>query len=620
MSNYPILEQINTPEDIKSLDAAQTEALCAELRKKIIETVAHNGGHLSSNLGVVELTVALHKLFHSPEDEIIFDVGHQCYAHKLLTGRFEQFGTLRTKGGISGFTNPEESEHDIFYSGHSSTSISAACGLARAKKLKGEKGFVVAVIGDGSLTGGEAYEGLNNAYEDADNLIVIINDNKMSISQNKSSLATSLAKIRSTKRYFRSKQRFRAILKHVPIIGIPIRNRIVKAKYALKGALYHSSFFEDLGYVYLGPVDGHNLTRLNDILEIATLRGEPCVVHVETIKGKGYAPAENDPEHFHGVGPFDITTGQSIKPSGESFSKAFSDTICSFAQKDKRICAVTAAMPTGTGLEHFAEQFENRYFDVGIAEQHAVTFCSGLAKNGIIPIFAVYSTFLQRAYDQLIDDISLQKLKVIFAIDRAGFVGSDGQTHQGLFDIPMLAGIPDINIFAPASFEELSNMMYRSVYKEAFSSAIRYPRGGECVLPEGYQPDGKDYSVFESEQKTDKLIITFGRTFGFAYEAQQRLSEAGIPVNILKLNKIKPIHAEAVRYALGYDAIWFYEESMKIGGIGEHFHILLANEGYKGSYALSAVEDTFVKPAEVSEQFKEFGLDTESIVKDISNG
>ena len=615
MSKYKLLEKINSPEDIKNFDEQQTVALCAELREKIIETVSKNGGHLASNLGVVELSVVLHKVFHSPEDEIIFDVGHQCYAHKLLTGRYAQFDTLRTKGGISGFTNPEESEHDFFYSGHSSTSISAAIGLARAKKLKGERGYVIAVIGDGSLTGGEAYEGLNNAYDDADNLIIVINDNKMSISKNQSSLATSLAKIRATKSYYKSRERFQAFLRRIPLIGIPLRNAIVKSKYALKGALYHSSFFEDLGYAYLGPVDGHNLARLTNIFEVAKLRGKPSVVHIETIKGKGYAPAEQDPEHFHGVGAFDIATGESA-PSGASYSKAFSEAICSFAESDKRICAVTAAMPTGTGLETFAESFPARYFDVGIAEQHAVTFCSGLAKNGMIPIFAVYSTFLQRAYDQIIHDVSLQKIKMIFAIDRAGFVGSDGQTHQGLFDIPMMICIPDINIFAPASFAEMRHMMYRAVYKEESASAIRYPRGGEFELPDIYEPIGEDYTVFECEN-AKKLIVTFGRTFSAAYTTQQELAKEGIALSILKLNKIKPIHPLAVEYACGFDEIYFYEESMKVGGVGEHFNLLLAKEKYQGAFRLRAVEETFVKPASVEEQMKEFGLDSESMKRDI---
>ena len=618
MSEYKLLEHITSPKDVQSLDEADTIALCAEIREKIIETVSHNGGHLASNLGAVELSVVLHQMFHSPEDEIIFDVGHQCYTHKLLTGRYQRFDTLRTKGGISGFTNPTESEHDIFYSGHSSTSISAACGLARAKKLKGEKGYVIAVIGDGSLTGGEAYEGLNNAYSDADNLIIVINDNKMSISSNKSSLATSLAKIRSTKRYFKSRERFQELLKRIPLIGIPIRNRIVKYKYALKGALYHSSFFEDLGYAYLGPVDGHNIERLKGVFEVAKLRGKPSVVHIETIKGKGYAPAEQDPEHFHGVGPFDIATGKS-KSGGESFSKAFSNAICAFGENDKRVCAVTAAMPTGTGLEVFSETFPQRYFDVGIAEQHAVTFCSGLAKNGMIPVFAVYSTFLQRAYDQIIHDVSLQRLKVIFAVDRAGFVGSDGQTHQGLFDIPMMLSIPDINIFAPSSFAELNSMMYRAIYKEQYSSAIRYPRGGESALPEGFEPAKEDYTVFEGASGAKKLIVTYGRTFSAAYLAQQKLQKDGIGVTILKLNKIKPIHPDAVQYARGFQDVYFYEESMRTGGIGEYFDLLLAGENYKGNFMLHAVENTFVAPASVEEQLKEFGLDAESMVNDIKS-
>ena len=618
MSDYPLLEKIHSPKDIQAFDEQTSAQLCSEIRAKMIETVSRNGGHLASNLGVVELSVVLHQVFHSPEDEIIFDVGHQCYAHKLLTDRYGVFDTLRMKDGISGFTNPEESEHDIFYSGHSSTSISAACGLARAKKLNGEKGYVIAVIGDGSLTGGEAYEGLNNAYADADNLIIVINDNKMSISSNKSSLASSLAKIRSTKTYYRSRERFQKVLGHIPLIGIPLRNKIVKYKYALKGALYHSSFFEDLGYAYLGPVNGHNLARLKNIFEVAKLRGKPSVVHIETIKGKGYAPAEKDPEHFHGVGPFDIETGQSA-PSGTNYSKAFSKAICSFAANDTRICAVTAAMPTGTGLEIFAEDYAERYFDVGIAEQHAVTFCSGLAKNGMVPIFAVYSTFLQRAYDQLIHDISLQKLKVVFAIDRAGFVGAAGPTHQGLFDIPMLNNIPDITIFAPSCFAELHSMMYRAVYQEKLASAVRYPRGGEFMLPAGFAPDGKDYTVFEAPERTDTLIVTFGRTFSAAYEAQQKLAQEGIAVGILKLNKIKPVAAQAVTYASGFKKIYFYEESMKTGGIGEHFEYLLSAQAYKGDFSLTAVEETFVKPAQVSEQLHMFGLDAAGIISDIKS-
>ena len=616
MEQLSLLEKINSPSDIKSLNDEELAVLCSQIREKIITTASENGGHLASNLGAVELTVAIHKSFDSPEDQIVFDVGHQCYTHKLLTGRYESFDSLRKKDGISGFTNPEESEHDIFYSGHSSTSISAAIGLARAKKIKGDKGYVVALIGDGSLTGGEAYEGLNNATRELDNLIIIINDNKMSISTNKSSLASNLTKIRNTKRYYHSKEIFEKFLSKIPLVGRAIRNRLVRYKYALKGVLYHSSFFEDLGFAYLGPVEGHDLEKLGNIFEVAKNRGKPSVVHVETVKGKGYLPAEEDPEHFHGVGPFDIKTGKSA-PSSKSYSSAFSDALLSFAANDKRICAVTAAMPTGTGLEEFSKQFENRYFDVGIAEQHAVTFCSGLAKNGLIPLFAVYSTFLQRAYDQLIHDVSLQKQKVILAIDRAGFVGSDGQTHQGLFDIPMLNGIPDFNIFAPSSFSDLQNHIYRAVYQEKYASAIRYPRGGEGILPEGYIPDGKDFTVFENGESKKNLIITFGRTFCDAYKAGRELESEGIAASILKLNKIKPINPEAVKYARNFENIFFYEESMKVGGVGEHFVNLLEQVGFSGNFTVKAVENRFVKPAEVSEQIKEFGLDAESMVRDI---
>ena len=616
MANFNQLQKIQSPDDIKNLSEQELETLAAEIREKIVDTVAANGGHLASNLGSVELTLAIHSVFHSPEDQIVFDVGHQCYAHKLLTGRYESFASLRQEGGITGFTNPEESEHDIFYSGHSSTSVSAAYGLARAKKLRGEKGFVIAVIGDGSLTGGEAYEGLNNAYADADNLIIIINDNKMSISKNQSSLASSLAKIRSTQRYYNSKLRFEKFLSKLPLIGRPLRNKLVKYKYALKGVLYHSSFFEDLGYAYLGPVDGHNIGRMQNLLEVAKQREKPCVIHVDTIKGKGYAPAEADPERFHGIGPFDKETGESL-PSAKSFSSAFSDALCSFAEKDKRICAVTAAMPTGTGLERFSTLFPQRYFDVGIAEQHAVTFCSGLAKNGLLPVFAVYSTFLQRAYDQIIHDVSLQGVKMIFAIDRAGFVGSDGQTHQGLFDIPMLNAVPDISVFAPSCFADLHHHFYRCIYTEEKSSAVRYPRGGEGVMPEGYTPDGKDFTVFEGEGN-QTLIVTFGKTFCEAYKAQQELSEKGIPVTILKLNKIKPIALEAVNYAKGYERIYFFEESIKTGGVGEHFAAMLTAEGYNGKLCIQAVENTFVKQAEVSRQLEEFGLNADSMVREIS--
>ena len=440
----------------------------------------------------------------------------------------------------------------------------------------------------------------------------------MSIAKNQSSHASIFSKVRSTKRYYSSKEKFQRFLVKIPLLGRPLRNYLVKYKYALKGVLYHSSFFEDMGYAYLGPVNGHDIARLLNIFEVAKHRGKPCVIHVDTVKGKGYKPAEEDAERFHGIGAFDVSTGVSAE-GGENYSSVFGGALCAFAESDKRICAVSAAMPSGTGLTRFAQQYPQRFFDVGIAEQHAVTFCAGLAKNGMVPVFAVYSTFLQRAYDQIIHDVALQKLKVIFGVDRAGFVGADGQTHQGLYDISMMNAVPNLNIFAPSCFADLKNHMYRAVYKETLASAIRYPRGGEGAMPEGYQPDGADYTVFESETPARVLIVSFGRTFCAAYGAQRALAQKGTAVDVLKLNKIKPIHPDAVSYAKGYEKIYFYEEGMKTGGIGEHFLALLNAKGFRGKFSLRAVENTFVKAAEVSEQMKEFMLDTDSIIGDIGS-
>jgi 1-deoxy-D-xylulose-5-phosphate synthase len=371
-----------------------------------------------------------------------------------------------------------------------------------------------------------------------------------------------------------------------------------------------------LGYAYLGPVDGHNIQRLEDIFEVAKLSSKACIIHVDTVKGKGYLPAQIDPTFFHGVGSFDISTGRA-KASAMDFSKAFSEAICTFAQKDRRVCAVTAAMPSGTGLERFSLSFKDRYFDVGIAEQHAVTFSSGLAKNGMIPIFAVYSTFLQRAYDQLIHDISLQGVKVIFAVDRAGFVGSDGQTHQGLFDISMLNSVPYISIFAPASYDELNHMMFRAMYKEPGSCAIRYPRGSEYELPSDFEVVDEDYCVYQDTDEKERIIITFGRLFSFACKASDELKKDSQNVSVLKLNKIKPISRDALEYALKFKKIYFYEEGIEAGGVGEQFAIMLADRKFKGSFKLKAVDETFVKPADVESQLKEFGLDRESMVKDL---
>ena len=424
-----VLDRVNSPKDLKKLNDNELEELCSDIRELLINTVSKTGGHLASNLGVVELTVAMHKVFNSPNDQIVFDVGHQCYTHKILTGRKDKFSTLRTENGISGFTRPVESEHDIFSSGHSSTSISSAVGLARAKQIKGEKGKVIAVIGDGALTGGLAYEALNNSGNDNSNLIVVLNDNNMSISKNVGSMAKNLTTIRTSKRYVTFKSNFQRHLSRIPKIGTQINRFFTYINTKIRKVVYKSTFFEDLGFRYYGPIDGHDIDLLVDVFNAAKAHNHSVLIHVNTVKGKGYYPAEKNPTQFHGIGKFDINTGEP-KSSGKNFSAAFGEVMCKFAQKDSRICCVTAAMAEGTGLCNFAKQYPKRFFDVGIAEQHAVTFSSGLARNGLVPVFAVYSTFLQRSYDQLIHDVAMQNLKVIFAIDRAGFVGEDGESHR----------------------------------------------------------------------------------------------------------------------------------------------------------------------------------------------
>ena len=428
---YKLLSKITSPKDIKKMDIARLNELSGEIRYKLIETVSENGGHLASNLGMVELTVALHKVFNSPKDQIVYDVGHQCYTHKLLTGRYDKFSTLRTKGGISGFTRPTESEHDIFFSGHSATSVSAGLGLAKAKMLKGDDGYVVSVIGDGSFTGGMVFEALNNGGRSKAKHIIILNDNKMSISENVGAFAKYLAVIRSRPEYYSFKANTEKVLNKIPL-GEKIVKKLYRIKTDIKNKVYEqSTFFEDLGYRYMGPIDGHNIENLCDALSSAKSVNGPVLLHVITVKGKGYEYAEKDPSVFHGISKFDVDTGEAIS-SHKSYSGFFGDTLCSLAKEDKTICAITAAMGIGTGLDCFSEKYPDRFFDVGIAEEHAVTFGSGLAKNGMRPVFAVYSTFLQRCYDQIVHDVSLQKQKVVFAVDRAGFVGEDGETHHGL--------------------------------------------------------------------------------------------------------------------------------------------------------------------------------------------
>lgn len=607
-----LLSKINSPSDVKKLNENGLELLAGEVRQVLIDTVSQTGGHLASNLGVVELTIALHKVFDSPKDQIVWDVGHQVYTHKLLTGRYNNFGTLRKQGGISGFPRPSESEHDIFYSGHSSASISAAYGLAVAKKINNDSNYSIAVIGDGSFTGGLAYEGLNNAGRSNTRLIVILNDNEMSISKNVGSIARYLAAIRTKPEYYSFVAGLEKRIVKIPRSGEKIYNFFTKTKTALKNTMYRSTLFEDMGFKYLGPINGHDINALCEALESAKAIECPVLLHINTIKGKGYNFAEQSPMQFHGISQFDIVTGEPVLSSA-NYSSEFGKYLCEMASDDKKICAITAAMSLGTGLEDFSKKFPKRFFDVGLAEEHAVTFSGGLAKDGMTPVFAVYSTFLQRCYDQLVHDAALQRQKIVLAIDRAGFVGEDGETHQGILDVAFLNTIPDITVYSPSSFSELKIELTKAVYEDKGVVAVRYPRGSQISLPDNYEYKKENFSIYGNTD-AEIAIATYGNLFGYACETLKILEQKGINIKILKLNRIKPIDENAIKSLLQCKSIFFFEEGIRSGGVGEAFALQLLESGYKGKYKLQAVNDCFVEHASVSQLLKQYGMDTESMV------
>ena len=610
-----LINQIKSPEDLQSFSLEQLEMLCNEIRELIIKTVSNNGGHLASNLGVVELTVALHRVFHSPDDDIVWDVGHQSYTHKILTGRRDRLSTIRKQGGLSGYPNRSESDYDPFNTGHSSTSISAALGIAYAKLLTGQPGNVIAVIGDGALTGGLAYEGLNNAGHFPKNLIIILNDNKMSISRNVGSMARYLAHIRTKPGYFRVKGNVENVLDHVPLAGKPLHHFLSKAKGALKQAMYHNTtIFEDMGFYYYGPFDGHNLKKLISVLENVKNIDHPILLHVLTQKGKGYLFAEQNPGKFHGVSSFDIETGKSIS-TGENFSSVFGSHICTLASKDDKICAITAAMQLGTGLTEFAKQFPTRFFDIGIAEEHAVTFSGGLAAGGVLPIFAVYSSFLQRGYDQIIHDVAIQRVKAVFAIDRAGIVGEDGETHQGIFDVAFLNSIPGITVYSPSYYDELYYAFDQALYHCEGAAAVRYPRGKQMFRPYDFKSSCNAFDLY-GDEKSAYILVTYGRLFSFACKAISLLKEKGISVRVLKLNRIKPIDSQVVQSLLGAKKVFFFEEAIAQGGIGEHLHHLLSTAGFNGKFLLRAIEN-FVPHATMLESLENLGLTEKGMIDTI---
>lgn len=613
---YEILSKIESPADVKALSDEQTAQLCAEIREKLIDIVSVNGGHLSSNLGVVELTVALHKAFDCPRDSIVFDVGHQSYTHKMLTGRYGAIDTIRREGGLSGFPKRSESDSDAFNAGHASTSISAALGIAKAKLLTGDPSYTVAVIGDGSLTGGLAYEGLNNAGQHKKNFIVILNDNRMSISKNVGAMARYLTSIRMQPWYLRLKKRTERVLSKIPLLGRPIGYVLKHSKAKVKHVLYRHTIFDKLGLSYYGPVDGHNMDELMNALNTVKLSKDPALLHVVTKKGKGYKYAEDDSAYYHGVGSFNIETGESIS-SKENFSAVFGRKLCELAGADERVCAVTAAMRTGTGLLDFSKIYKDRFFDVGIAEEHAVTFSAGLAVSGMLPVFAVYSTFLQRSYDQLIHDASMQNAHLVLAIDRAGIVGEDGETHQGLFDVSMLNAIPDTTVYSPCYFDGLENALTAALFDCKGLAAVRYPRGGEGKRPDDYTIENLNYDMI-GDKNADALLITYGRLFSEAVAARELLRQQGRELCILKLCRIKPIAPEAVSFAKGFKKIHFFEEGMRSGSVADSFRDLLEETDFDGAYHVTAVDDIYVQHASVKSSLKALGLDAQSMAEVLS--
>lgn len=615
--SYNILNTINAPKDIKVLSQMELEQLASEIRERILEVVSNNGGHLSSNLGMVDATLALHKVFDSPTDQIVWDVGHQSYTHKIITGRNKNFNTIRTEDGLSGFPKPSESIHDIFISGHASTSISVAAGLAKANTIQNKKGTVVAVIGDGALTGGLAYEGLNNAGRSGDKIVVVLNDNEMSISKNVGALSKYLSTIRSSTKYFKLKDNTEKTLANIPILGKTLKKMAHHSKNTLKRMIYSETIFQQLGFVYLGPVDGHDIPLLCEVLSRAKELECPALVHIETTKGKGYAYAEENPGGYHGTSKFDSKVGTNSSEPSETFSSVFATQLTALAQKDERICAVTAAMKYGTGLDVFSAQFKakNRFFDVGIAEAHGVTFCAGLASNGMVPVFALYSTFLQRAVDQLIHDCAIENKHIVLAIDRAGVVGEDGETHQGVFDVSIASAIPNMIIYSPSTYDELRYALNQTIYENKGIGMVRYPKGKEYQLTGDCIPIvGEHYYLKNKDCKNSLLVITYGRIYGEVCASYCDLQGTQHAFSILKLNRITQLSREVISIIKGYQNIIVAEEGMLCGGIGQQLLYRLQLEQISPKwYHILAIDAKFVMQATVYKSLDNIGLSSEKI-------
>ncbi len=629
-----ILQNIKSPDDIKRFTKEQLAALAGEIRAKIIEVVARNGGHLASNLGVVELTIALHKVFNSPEDAIVWDVSHQCYTHKILTGRYEKFKTIKKKDGISGFTKIHESVHDYFDAGHASSSISSALGLLTSWNLQGRKDKVIAVIGDGALTGGMAFEGLSHAGQLSKNLIVIVNDNQMSIDQNVGSLSRYLSRLTMSSTYQGFRHKIDKIVDHIPYINKHLGKFIFRFKRGLKGLLLSNNLFVDLGFEYVGPLNGHDISELERVFERVKKIPRPVVVHVVTKKGKGYSPAENNPSAFHGVGPFSISDGIMEKFDTVSFTECFSSKIVELASKNKKIVAVTAAMAKGTGLDAFSRKFKDRFFDVGIAEEHAVTFAGGLACGGSIPVVAIYSTFIQRSIDQVIEDIALQERHVVIVLDRAGAVPEDGETHQGIFDIALLRSIPNVTFLSCGTKNDMTLCLEYAVEKknspviirwpkmtcpseqESFSAPIEEGKGIFISCDEYDEPQAVRFSESKRKRMKKVLLVCTGSMFSETLTAARKLLRNNILTDIYSLRFIKPFDREHfVRIAKKYHAVVFVEDGMKIGGISEYLEGLLHQNRFtnKVKTKVLAFHDRFTPHGSRSQILEEEGISPENI-------
>lgn len=611
-----ILDKVNYPEDLKCLRTEEKIELAKEIREMIVDTVSETGGHLASNLGIVELTIAMHSVFNTPIDKVIWDVGHQTYVHKILTGRKNKMESLRKMGGIAGFPKTSESVYDNFNTGHSSTSISVGLGMARARDIKGENYKILSVIGDGALTGGMALEALNDVGSSNTNMIVILNDNEMSISKNVGGISMMLSKLRTKSIYVNTSVKGKKVINKIPVVGKKIVKFVQRTKRGIKQLVIPKMYFEDIGFRYLGPVDGHNIEKLEDIFKISKEQEGPILIHVLTKKGKGYKPAELNSDKFHSTSKFNKETGEKISSGKKDYSKVFGESLVKIAKTNKRVVAITAAMKDGTGLTDFAKKYPNRFFDVGIAEQHAVGMAAGLAKSGMVPVVPLYSSFIQRAYDQLVHDVAIQNLPVVICADRAGIVGNDGETHQGLLDMAFTNTIPNFTIMAPKDFSELESMIEFSIDLKK-PVLLRYPRGGEDITFDSC--DKIEFGKAEVIEKgNDITIVAIGKMVARAKEVSDILKEDGITANVINARFLKPFDEKTLIENMS-NIIVTIEDGTIIGGLGSKVEEVLYKNKLNKKVEKFAYPDEFVKHGSVKEIEEKYGLDAKNIVSTIKD-